>query len=65
MTLTGHNKPIFAVDMSEDGTLVITGSADRVSINFFLLYMVLIQTMILKTFLKDLHHKRNEVPPWS
>lgn len=29
-TLTGHNAAIFAVDMSEDGSLVITGSADRV-----------------------------------
>nr|XP_011450638.2 F-box/WD repeat-containing protein 7 isoform X3 [Crassostrea gigas] len=28
-TLTGHNAAIFAVDMSEDGSLVITGSADR------------------------------------
>ena len=30
-TLIGHNAAIFAVDMSEDGSLVITGSADRVS----------------------------------
>ncbi|XP_022292117.2 uncharacterized protein LOC111103271 isoform X2 [Crassostrea virginica] len=28
-TLIGHNAAIFAVDMSEDGSLVITGSADR------------------------------------
>ncbi|XP_061192203.1 F-box/WD repeat-containing protein 1A-like [Saccostrea echinata] len=27
--LIGHNAAIFAVDMSEDGSLVITGSADR------------------------------------
>ncbi|KAJ8311029.1 hypothetical protein KUTeg_011413 [Tegillarca granosa] len=28
-TLIGHNAAIFAVDMNEDGTLIITGSADR------------------------------------
>lgn len=29
-TLEGHSAAVFAVDMDEEGTLVITGSADRV-----------------------------------
>ena len=29
-TLTGHSAAIFAVDMNDNGSLVITGSADKV-----------------------------------
>ncbi len=29
-TLTGHTAAVFAIDMSDTGAVVITGSADRV-----------------------------------
>ena len=39
-TLMGHNAAVFAVDMNEAGSIVITGSADRVrgSVFFFFFF---------------------------
>ncbi|GFO33400.1 F-box/WD repeat-containing protein 7 [Plakobranchus ocellatus] len=31
-TLVGHNAAVFSVDIAEDGSLIITGSADRASV---------------------------------
>ena len=44
-TLYGHTAAVFAVDMNFDGTLTITGSADRVCIIYIHPTLTLVQCL--------------------
>ena len=47
-TLTGHSAAIFAVDMNADGSLVITGAADKV--NMLKIYTLIALQGLFKKF---------------
>lgn len=41
-TLSGHDGAVFSVDVTEDSSLVITASADKVSIKSFIFFFIIV-----------------------